>query len=157
MDELNGSQQILVGRGYTFADTLGPDGSVIAMVGVRVHRGVVDIVQFFSEHDAVAVRVPGEETNILSPWKVLWRTNGPASDVVEAILTLPDPTERLEYATGPSRRCRMPAFPERAVWVAMSDKVSRNVRWCSYPIHRRRTPARQAPADGRRGDYRHPR
>jgi hypothetical protein len=50
---------------------------------------------------------------------VLWRTSGPADDVLDRMLELPDPT------TGQSTQqplgCWIPVSPGRLVWLADTD------------------------------------
>jgi hypothetical protein len=79
----------LVARGFRFIDPRDNDGEVIALIGVRAHDNVVDVVQLHSEDDAVATRVPGDE-DALAPATVLWRHAGPARDVLSELLALPD-------------------------------------------------------------------
>ena len=57
-------------------------GEVAAVVGVRVHHGVVDVVQIYGEHDADATRIPGDEPDIFFPYKVFWRSSGRSARMV---------------------------------------------------------------------------
>jgi hypothetical protein len=62
---------------------------VLAVVGVRAHHNVIDVVRLHSEDDAIASRVPSDE-NILAPTRVFWRQQGPAHEVLGELLALPD-------------------------------------------------------------------
>jgi hypothetical protein len=80
--------------GFHFATNHDSDGVIVALIGVRAHHGVVDIVWIWGEDDAEAARVPGDESNVLSPETVLWRANGPTGRVLDRLLALPDPDDR---------------------------------------------------------------
>lgn len=77
-------------RGFCFAYPCHPGSDIIAVVGVRAHHDVIDIVQLLGEHSADAARVPGDEPDILFPRRVLWRATGPAREVLQRILDLDD-------------------------------------------------------------------
>jgi hypothetical protein len=51
-------------------------GTVVALVGVRVHHGMIDVVQFYGEHEADAVRILSTAENFVLPFDVLWSTSG---------------------------------------------------------------------------------
>jgi hypothetical protein len=76
---------------FRFVTNLDTSGLLVALVGVRAHRGVIDIVQLYSEHDADAVRIPGDEPDIMFPRTILWRTTGSADYVIDSLLDLADP------------------------------------------------------------------
>ncbi len=82
--------QELIHRGYQFVHPCDANGEVLAVVGVRVHDNVVDVVRLNAEDDVVATRMPGTEQNILMPEKWLWRSAGDAATVLTALLALPD-------------------------------------------------------------------
>jgi hypothetical protein len=86
--------------GYRFGTSNDETGLAVALVGARVHHGVIDIVQFYGEHDADATRVSCTETDTLSPAVVFWCTSGASGQVVDALLGLADP-ER--HPVGPER------------------------------------------------------
>ncbi|HEV2783282.1 MAG TPA: hypothetical protein VGX25_28190 [Actinophytocola sp.] len=76
-------------RGFQFINPRDAGGQVLAVVGVRAHGDVIDVVRLHSEDDAVASRVPSDE-NILSPRRVYWQQAGPACEVLGELLALPD-------------------------------------------------------------------
>jgi len=76
---------------FLFARTRDNSGEVVALVGVRMHHGVVDVIQIYGEDDADAVRIPTAELNGETPGTVLWSTSGPPAEVIDAMLDLPDP------------------------------------------------------------------
>ncbi|MFD2458044.1 hypothetical protein [Amycolatopsis samaneae] len=65
-------------------------GEVSAVVGVRVHDQVVDVVRLNSEDDVEATRMPGGEENIFEPERWLWRSRGEGARVLTEVLALPD-------------------------------------------------------------------
>ena len=76
-------------RGFYFIDPRDEGGEVVAVVGVRAHHNVIDVVRLHSEDDAIASRVPSDE-NILAPTRVFWRQQGSAHEVLGELLALPD-------------------------------------------------------------------
>jgi hypothetical protein len=82
--------QELVARGYQFVHPADERGEVLAVVGVRVHDDVVDVVRLNAEDDVVATRMPGTEENIFEPERWLWRRHGEGAQVLTEILSLPD-------------------------------------------------------------------
>lgn len=117
MNEITDGLQALVARDFQFTHPRDANGSLVAVVGIRVHRGVFDILQLFGENDADAARIPGDEPDVLFPSKVLWRTHGKASDVLNELLLLPDP--RPETGSDTSG-CWMPTQAGRSTWLAVS-------------------------------------
>jgi hypothetical protein len=87
---------------FEFATDEAPDGSVQALVGVRVHHGVIDIFELYGEDEATATRLPESEPNIMLASTVLWHTRGTAYEVIDALLSLPAPDGRRPYPA-PSR------------------------------------------------------
>ncbi|OLF04354.1 hypothetical protein BLA60_41250 [Actinophytocola xinjiangensis] len=79
----------LVVRGFRFLDPRDENGDVLAVVGVRAHHDVLDVVRLDSEDDAVAMRLPATE-DVLAPRQVLWQEYGSAHQVLGAMLDLPD-------------------------------------------------------------------
>lgn len=79
----------LVARGFRFIDPRDENGDVVAVVGVRAHHNVVDVVQLHGEDEVVAARMPADQ-DILAPSRVFWREVGPAHAVLAAMLALPD-------------------------------------------------------------------
>jgi hypothetical protein len=80
----------LVTRGFRFMHPRNPDGQVVAVIGVRAHHTVIDVVWLRGEDDVVATRIPGDETNFLTPTRILWRSAGTAGEVLAELLDLPD-------------------------------------------------------------------
>jgi hypothetical protein len=76
-------------RGFYFIDPRDKGGEVVAVVGVRAHDNVIDVVRLHSEDEAIASRMPGDD-DILAPTKIFWRQEGPATEVLGEMLALPD-------------------------------------------------------------------
>lgn len=109
--------QGLMERGYRFVHPRDTEGEVIAVVGVRAHGTVIDVVRLESEDDAVAMRLPGSEPDILAPSEVLWSESGCVRKVVSTVLALPDDDAGAESTTG---GCWVPGAPGRAKWLPAS-------------------------------------
>ncbi|GAA3430992.1 hypothetical protein [Kutzneria kofuensis] len=80
----------LVTRGFRFMHPRNPEGHVVAVIGVRAHHNVIDVVWLRGEDDVVATRMPGDETNFLNPTRIIWRAAGTAGEVLAELLGLPD-------------------------------------------------------------------
>ncbi len=80
----------LIARGFQFLHPRDHRGELAAVVGVRAHDAVIDVVRLHTEDDAVAIRMPADEMNVLSPTRFSWRRRGPATSVLEELLDLPD-------------------------------------------------------------------
>ncbi|WP_370945525.1 hypothetical protein AB5J62_41485 [Amycolatopsis sp. cg5] len=80
----------LVARGYQFMHPRNSRGEVLAIVGIRAHDNVVDVVRLDDEDDVTAMRMPGDEENVLEPSKVLWQSAGTVSTVLTEVLALPE-------------------------------------------------------------------
>jgi hypothetical protein len=80
----------LVAKGFQFMHPRNPEGQVVAVIGVRAHHNVVDVVWLRGEDDVVATRMPGDETNFLTPTRITWRSAGTAGEVLTELLDLPD-------------------------------------------------------------------
>ncbi|OLF15453.1 hypothetical protein BU204_21915 [Actinophytocola xanthii] len=98
----------LVARGFRFIDPRDEHGEVVAVVGIRAHHSVVDVVELHGEDEALACRMPANE-DVLAPRRVFWREAGPANEVLAMMLATPD--EHLgdlvpRPATPPARRRR---------------------------------------------------
>jgi hypothetical protein len=112
VDDLDEQLRALMARGFSFAHPCLPGSDdIVAVVGVRAHHDVIDIVQLLGEHNADAARIPSDEPNVLFPRRVMWRATGPAHEVLKRILDLDDngPT-----TTDASRRGWWTCSPERA-------------------------------------------
>ncbi|GAB2978848.1 hypothetical protein LWP59_39565 [Amycolatopsis acidiphila] len=106
----------LVDRGYRFIHPSDDDGHVVAVVGIRAHGSVIDVIRLNAEDDAVASRVPGDEPDILSPRKMLWRRRGTAHEVLADLLALAD-----DYGADRARPvggCWVPGRSGHAKWLA---------------------------------------
>lgn len=79
----------LVGRGFRFVDPRDEHGDVVAVVGVRAHDNVVDVIEIHGEDDAIATRMPPDQ-DVLAPRRIYWREQGPASVVLAKLLFLAD-------------------------------------------------------------------
>jgi hypothetical protein len=109
----------LMARGYQFLHPRSADGAVVSVLGFLPHHGVIDLVQIYAEDDAVAVRMPGDEQDMLAPREVLWRSGGAAGEVIGAILALPDPAPALpKQRGGMTGGLWVPVRPGQAKWVA---------------------------------------
>jgi hypothetical protein len=115
MNEIIDGLQALMARDFQFAHPRDTAGGLVAVVGIRVHRGVFDILQLFGENDADAARIPGDEADVLFPSKVLWRTTGPAREVINDLLALSEPAPDL--GTQPTG-CWLPTHAGRSAWLA---------------------------------------
>ncbi|MBB5956429.1 hypothetical protein FHS29_003015 [Saccharothrix tamanrassetensis] len=80
----------LIARGFQFLHPRDARGELAAVVGVRAHDAVIDVVRLHTEDDVVAMRMPADEVNVLSPSKFCWRRRGPATSVLDELLELPD-------------------------------------------------------------------
>jgi hypothetical protein len=118
MDQITGRLQGLIKRGFRFAHPHDSQGALVAIVGIRVHDGVIDIVQLYSEDDADAARIPGDEPDVLFPRNVLWRSTGAALAVLDDVLALADPEHQREHSRADG--CWVPTRPGRAAWLAAS-------------------------------------
>lgn len=79
----------LVGRGFRFVDPRDEHGDVLAVVGVRAHDDVIDVIEIHGEDEAVATRMPPDQ-DVLDPRRIYWREQGPASVVLARLLFLAD-------------------------------------------------------------------
>src|SRR6266567_8808056 len=89
LDAVTNQLRDLVAAGFRFLPRRG-GGELVAVVGIRAHHQVVDVVQVRTETDAVATRMPGSEENLFAPTDVLWQRVGQTSTVLAELLTLPD-------------------------------------------------------------------
>jgi hypothetical protein len=76
-------------RGFQFIHPRDGDGEIVAVVGVRAHHNVIDVVRLHAEDDVVASRLPSD-ADILAPTTVFWQQAGPAGEVLGELLALPD-------------------------------------------------------------------
>ncbi|MEU6645906.1 hypothetical protein ABZ863_25625 [Saccharomonospora sp. NPDC046836] len=80
----------LIERGYRFVHPRDAEGEIVAVVGVRAHGTVIDVVRLDAEDDVTAMRVPGEEPNVVEPERILWQSSGAMHTVVDELLGLAD-------------------------------------------------------------------
>jgi hypothetical protein len=80
----------LIARGFQFLYPTDARGELAAIIGVRAHGEVIDVIRLNTEDDAVATRMPSDEEHVLAPTRYSWRTRGPACSVLEELLELPD-------------------------------------------------------------------
>ncbi|WP_409462066.1 hypothetical protein [Amycolatopsis sp. GA6-003] len=114
--DLEEGLQQLIARGYQFVHPTDGSGEVQAVVGVRVHDNVVDVVRLNAEDDVEATRLPGSEHNIFAPTATLWRSRGEANQVLGEVLALP---ERSPAPTAVSTNgCWVPGRGGRSKWLA---------------------------------------
>lgn len=108
----------LIDRGYRFVHPRDADGEVLAVVGVRAHGTVIDVVRLEAEDDVLAIRMPADESDILEPRTQLWRSTGEMRVVIDELLSLGD----REYAprSAEARGCWVPGEPGRAKWLVAS-------------------------------------
>jgi hypothetical protein len=114
LDIESGLQELIV-RGYQFVHPADERGEVLAVVGVRVHDDVVDVVRLNAEDDVVAMRMPGTEENILEPENWLWRSEGEAAKVLAEVLALPD---RQDLTGSRAKGCWVPGRGGTSKWLA---------------------------------------
>jgi hypothetical protein len=115
--------QQLIDRGFRFIHPRDSHGEMLAVLGVRAHDNVIDVVRLHAEDEAVAARLPGDERDVLDPSAVLWRTDGEADDVLGDLLCLPDrrtpgaPAGRQQPAA-PVEGCWIPGHAGRKTWLS---------------------------------------
>ena len=90
-NDISARLQMMRTLDYEFATDHADDGGIEALVGVRVHQGVIDILELYGEDEATATRLPDTEPNIMLARTVLWHTRGAAYEVIDELLSLPDP------------------------------------------------------------------
>lgn len=106
----------LIARGYRFVHPRDAAGEIITVVGVRAHGCVIDVVRLDAEDDVTAMRLPGDEPNILDPRTVLWSVSGGMRPVVDDLLALSDDAYA-EQAPARAARCWVRGGPGRAKYL----------------------------------------
>ena len=96
----------LLARGFQFIHPTGRSGELVAIVGVRVHHDMTDVVCLRGEGEAKAARMPADEDDILAPKQTVWQSTGGASTVLTRLLALPD-----DYPAGARQAVAMAADP----------------------------------------------
>ncbi|OLR91682.1 hypothetical protein BJP25_26205 [Actinokineospora bangkokensis] len=110
----------LVARGFEFLHPRDAEGDLVAVVGVRAHHGVIDVVRLHAEDDVTALRLPGDTLDVLNPTTVLWERTGWATTVLRLLIDLPDDRTPGVATTGtvsPLRGVWLPTTPGRAKWL----------------------------------------
>jgi hypothetical protein len=120
MHEITERLQDLIARGFRFAHPHDSEGALVAIVGIRAHHGVIDIVQLYSEDNADAARIPGDEPDVLLPRTVLWRSAGSARNVLDGLLALGDSVPTTDKPHSQPNGCWVPTQPGRSAWLAAS-------------------------------------
>lgn len=108
----------LIALGYKFVHPTGPDGALRAVVGVRVHDTVIDVVRLHAENDVIATRIPAGEVDILAPRKVLWEASGHVRTVLDELLSLPEENADGAAAGSTANGCWVPVRPGASKWIA---------------------------------------
>lgn len=119
--------QALRALNFRFATNRDTTGMIVALIGVHVHHGVIDIIAIYGEHDADATRIPDDEVNILLPHTTLWRTTGSANQVIDNILGLPTPMHAVPD-TPHDNGSWIPTSPGRLTWLPADQAHSQQSR-----------------------------
>lgn len=120
LDALDIGLPQLISRGFRFIHSTDDTGDVVAVIGVRVHHNVVDVLQL-NEDVVSATRMTAEEPDVLAPRSWLWRSIGAVQDVLHDLLRLPDdrtPGVLTQPVTEVARGCWVPTRPGRFQWLA---------------------------------------
>ncbi|TNC26119.1 hypothetical protein [Amycolatopsis alkalitolerans] len=115
-DSMEARLMDLIDRGYQFIHPRDDDGNVVAVVGIRAHGSVIDVVRLNAEDDVEASRLPGDEADILTPQRRLWSRRGGAGEVLDELLALAD-----SYGEDLACRvsgCWVPGRGSSAKWLA---------------------------------------
>lgn len=109
----------LIAAGYRFVHPRDAQGEIVAVVGVRAHDTVIDVVRIDGEDEVTATRMPGNEDDVLQPSEPLWQQVGMLSEVVSLLLALADDdhaTTQVERSTG----CWLSTSPGRNAFLLAS-------------------------------------
>jgi hypothetical protein len=81
----------LVARGFRLMPPVrDTDGELMALIYVRPHGDIVDVVELRGEDDVRAARVSCDESNRDDLTSTHWLTAGSACDVLDQVLALPE-------------------------------------------------------------------
>ncbi|MGJ7907491.1 hypothetical protein ACOQFL_13550 [Actinopolyspora sp. H202] len=80
----------LMARGFQFMQSTDSRGELRALVGVRGHDNVIDVVRLESEDSVTATRMPSYEENVFEPSITWWHSSGRVCEVLDRLLELPD-------------------------------------------------------------------
>jgi hypothetical protein len=116
-DGVAGRLRALIARGFQFVHPRDAGGELVAVVGVRAHHNVVDVLQLRAEDDVTALRVPGDESDILTPSTTLWRCAGAAREVMDALLALEDVVPAPQAGEA-AKGVWVPVRPGQARWLS---------------------------------------
>ncbi|GLZ43334.1 DUF397 domain-containing protein [Actinokineospora sp. NBRC 105648] len=111
----------LVSRGFEFLHPRDASGEIAAVVGVRAHHNVIDVVRLHAEDNVIASRVPLDTDDVLNPSVVLWQRIGAVHEVLRQMIDLPD--DRTPGVLGrlgadaALNGCWLPTSPGRAKWL----------------------------------------
>lgn len=108
----------LIARGFRFVHPRDSKGNIVAVVGVRAHHTVIDVVELWSEGNVTARRMPGDESNVLEPQRELWSRTGPSATVLDELLDLADEYPADPREAGRQTGCWVPVRPGHAAWLA---------------------------------------
>jgi hypothetical protein len=111
----------LVARGYDFLHPRDATGEIAAVVGVRAHHNVIDVVRLHAENDVVASRLPADAADVINPSSVLWQRTGWATEVLRDLLALPEDRTPGAFARHRAETtangCWVPTAPGHAKWL----------------------------------------
>jgi hypothetical protein len=110
----------LIDRGFKFIHPCDAAGEIIAIVGVRPHDDVIDVVHLRTEDDAEALRVPGDTEDVLAPDTHSWRSAGSTSRVLDDLLNLPDTAPAMETPGSGANGCWVHVGAHRAKWLSVT-------------------------------------
>ncbi|WP_245614476.1 DUF397 domain-containing protein [Actinokineospora inagensis] len=114
----------LVSRGFEFLHPRDASGEIAAVVGVRAHHNVIDVVRLHAEDEVIASRLPGDTDDVLNPNpdEVLWRREGWAVEVLRQMIDLPDDRTpgTLAFRDDPVNGVWVPTTPGRSKWLPAS-------------------------------------
>ncbi|GAA4614759.1 hypothetical protein [Saccharopolyspora hordei] len=81
----------LVARGFRLMPPVrDADGELLALIYVRPHGDIVDVVELRGEDDVRAARVLQEQSPTTAEAKTEWHAVGRACEVLDQVLALPD-------------------------------------------------------------------
>lgn len=106
----------LMARGYRFVHPRDADGEIVTVVGIRAHGEVIDVIRLDGEDDVTAMRMPGDEDDVLRPSTILWASSGAMHSVVGELLSLGED----DYVDHRSRRtggCWVQGDSGRVKWL----------------------------------------
>lgn len=115
--DTDGILRALMDRGFRFIHPRDAAGEVITVVGIRAHGPVIDVIRLDAEDSVSVLRLPGDETDVLNPRRVLWKREGTLVETVTELLALSDDAH-VPAALAPNGGCWVPGAPGRQKWLA---------------------------------------